>query len=1098
LIERILDPSPDWKKNIDILINIPTSLKGQGFLRGGDYFEALFQLAIAIKVLPQFTNKFIRFFDIKNYYKTKEIKQLHNYLYEKPINNSGGGEQGISDITFEVSDKSDFSTIKDTSYDCGVMPAESEGTNTIQPSNPYYFTSVKGYKKEKGIKDSYDIPLLDQQIREFSDKNKHIIVCVRNKEQFLINVSRSKIDFLKNSINYVLGYDEVMDAFTNFRIQFFNRIQENNTHENIEKEVHKMFPKNKIFKQSLNLYFHQELVVKSVIKRINEVNSLGKPHFLCIGVLPRGGKSFIAGGIINSHRKEKDGYNVLFLTSAVNETRDQFKKDLIEKFSDFSTFDFIDVVKKEGLTDNPNKFYFISRQLGSKTERAPREYGKEEESIISHNIIDTLKEIGTVPKFDIVFFDEAHVGITSIMVRKTFQEIFNNFESPIILMTATYKKPAVVLHSKKDLFVWDLEDIKHMKSLPVLGFEGFKQSNPDLLNRYPDISEEILRNRIEQGESLEAMAKPYNNFPEPNFISLTFTPDTIQNLKDTGTGYNYLNAFQINVRASTLFDNSKYLEWSTMLINREEALRLRQFMTPEQDISGEEINTPFLRDKERKYRALNQIFNIAQKNNSRPLQGKPFSILMFLPWDKKTPVGALCRIWAAFMLESKYWKENFVFLTLSNYDPAVNKKDSKTLFKARPQQKITFESEFNKGIFHEEDLKGDLKQNIVSIEREALRRGKGLVILTGDVAKMGISLKCVDVVFLMSNIKEADDIIQKMYRALTDDPPNKKHGFIVDLNLKRIITAMYEYDLEKDMMRTKSKHVESVKERLNKIFNLCNWGQDAFIEDNPDKNFNDIMNIIKKRVLDNLENKIFSDFNENFKEIKNIQKQIFFENTSLFKDMIDILKYSKVSAQGTNQSPDIMNTRGNGVPDEPKTNVSPSEESKSENESPALPPTPEVNLEEIQKIQEILINILQTFVNALVIKSAESWSDTLNLSYLLEKYYIDKTKFGEKMPSCECNKEEECKIEHDNLYEAVFCQLKNYAMVSVGKTFKYVLNNHKKIIMFAENSFKNNPTIIQWNQYIENLLRDIKSGKNMKKQTGGKRKTRKIIKIYSH
>jgi hypothetical protein len=48
LIERILDPLPDWKSKIDMLIRIPWGDAGRNFLRGGDYFEALFQLAIAI------------------------------------------------------------------------------------------------------------------------------------------------------------------------------------------------------------------------------------------------------------------------------------------------------------------------------------------------------------------------------------------------------------------------------------------------------------------------------------------------------------------------------------------------------------------------------------------------------------------------------------------------------------------------------------------------------------------------------------------------------------------------------------------------------------------------------------------------------------------------------------------------------------------------------------------------------------------------------------------------------------------------------------------------------------------------------------------
>ena len=174
------------------------------------------------------------------------------------------------------------------------------------------------------------------QIKEFPDKNKHIIVCVRNKIKFLENLSRTKMDFLKKII--IIGYDEILDAFARFRLNFFRRIQGGVDKQSITKEVHTLFPENKIYKQALHLYFHQELIVQSVIERIHLIKNPSNPHFLCIGVLPRGGKSFIAGGIINSHKKTKakaSGYNVLFLTSAVNETRDQFKTDLIEKFSDF-------------------------------------------------------------------------------------------------------------------------------------------------------------------------------------------------------------------------------------------------------------------------------------------------------------------------------------------------------------------------------------------------------------------------------------------------------------------------------------------------------------------------------------------------------------------------------------------------------------------------------------------------------------------------------------------------------------------------------------------------------------------------------------------
>ena len=189
-------------------------------------------------------------------------------------------------------------------------------------------------------------------------------------------------------------------------------------------------------------------------------------------------------------------------------------------------------------------------------------------------------------------------------------------------------------------------------------------------------------------------------------------------------------------------------------------------MTPQDEKRPDGQGISILTGINRKYRALNQIFSIAQAHGGRPMQSKPFSILMFMPFGERMRIGELCRIWASFMYQSAYWRENFVFLTLSEY--AYHIKTSHA----------TTKSAVEKGICHREDFDGDLKKIIIDIEREALKQGKGLVILSGDVAKMGISLPCVDVVFLMTNNPEADDIIQKMYRALTDNPPYKKDGFI--------------------------------------------------------------------------------------------------------------------------------------------------------------------------------------------------------------------------------------------------------------------------------------------------------------------------------
>lgn len=998
---RILDMSPEWKSKIDTLISIPHSDKGVA-LNGGDYIEALFQLAIAIGILPQFRGYPVTFYDIDKY---KNIKELKNYLYRKSVFNHGGGEQGISDISFRL--QTSRGNEGSSQYSCGEIPTE------VVIEDPTYFISVKGFKREKSVGKDYDIPLLYQQLEQFPElKNKHIVVCVRNKSEFLKRLSRTRMEFLKNSIDHVIGYDEVMDAFAQFRTNFRLRFDEEPTSDDIMRAIGEIFPEGGVYKPSLSLYFHQELVVKSVIQRISENPEPKDPYFLCIGVLPRGGKSYIAGGIIDAHKKllGKGTYNALFLTSAVNETRDQFKDDLIDKFSEFDDFEFTDVVKqgKRARDVDKNKFVFVSRQLSSLSGDS-----EVEKSLLDGDFVARLKRILKDAKFDICFFDEAHIGIKSETVRKQFKETFEQFQMPIVLMSATYRNPAMVLSSPKDLFVWDLQDIKDMKRLPTLGLNEFIRESPDVLQRYPDIAETILRRRIYIGQTESEIAKPYMNFPMPNFISLTFAPDTIRHLRDVGGGYDFLKAFQIRSNTELLTNNDRYLEWGTLLVNREEALRIRQFLTPEQ-IEGDD----FLTDKDRKYRALNQVFQIAQRTNSRPVLGKPFSILMFLPFGQKgMPIGELCRIWGSFFREVPYWKDNYVFMTLSTYA------------KHKPIAAMTPELAVKRGLCHRDDFsKYTLKEAILAVEREALKNGKGLVLLSGDVAKMGISLKCVDVVCLMSNTTDPDDIIQKMYRALTDDPPTKKNGYIIDLNLKRIVDAMFSYDMEKARRTETSSKTKSTAERMEQLMELCNWGQDAFIQDNSGKTFDDIMNEIKTRVFAGIEERVRLQYGS--RDLADKQFQLIRDNDELFKEVREVLKFT-TGKRTSSAAKVVLSEVGKDIPAADKEKGEAKPRVEEEEKEPEVEPLSE------EEIKKKIVNIMLTFINALVIKSDEPWKG-MTFEKLIERYKKDKPT-AKKV--CDCEETQECGGEVSNIYDIAFCELKSYAMLEqtkkVAAKFKY-------------------------------------------------------------
>ena len=1033
LIERILSPDHDWKSKIDTLINIPHSLEGADFLRGGDYFEALFQLAIATGILPQFQGVQVKFYDVTGYSKKVEI---NNYLYTKPVQNSGGGEQGISDITFELN----AGAVNQASDKCG------EISKPPQTTNPFYFISVKGYKKEGSIAKDYDIPQLKMQSDIFPEiENRHIVVCVRNKDKFMKNLSRSRIEFLKKTINHVIGYDEVMAAFSTFRTNFFLSIESINK-DTIKSRVAELFPKTDVYKPSLSLYFHQELVAKSVLNRIKANPFPDKPHLMCVGVLPRGGKSFIAGGIVRYHKRLREkttGYNVLFLTSAVNETREQFKEDLITKFSDFDDFEFIDVVNPSKTETKPNKFVFVSRQLSSMSKE-----GEEESLLNEGSFVARLKTVlGKVPSFDICFFDEAHVGIKSEKVREQFQKTFAAFKMPIILMSATYKNPAVALApGGDDLFVWDLQDVKDMKNLSGMKLDDFLDKNLDVFQRYP-LAKEVLNARVSLGETESQIAKPYVNFPNPNFISLSFAPSAIANMFEDKIGYDFLAPFQIKKDTSLdmLQDADSYMKWGDPLTN-EHSIRLREFLTPEQESRDE-----FLANKDRKYRALNQVFKIAQQTNSRPTLGKPFSMIMFLPFgDARLPnIGELCRMWGSFLLNHRYWRDNFVMMTLSTY--AKHKPSTKSL-----------EDAIEQGIVHREDIKKPLKDAILTVEQAALKAGKGLVLLTGDVAKMGISLKCVDVVCLLTNSAEPDDIIQKMYRALTDDPPYKKNGYIIDLNVKRVVKAMFDYDIVKSQ-RTASGKTMKTEERVDRIMELCNWGQDAFIEDNSGKTFDDVMAEIKSRVFAELFAKRKLEY-----ATKDIAEKQFTEfeeaDKSAYITLYDSLRLTSFGKKKGKQAAVLMES-GTDVPEDkgPGANAAQPASPKPQAKQMGLTPA---------EFKKKMVDIILTFVNALVIKSDIPW-EGMTFQALIDRYTSDKETHT---LSCVCEEDGG----KSNVYDIAFCELKGFAMKQTGETFEYDEKTHMQIMDFLDKMFQSSVAgtlAPNWTEYIETLISEFTNQK---------------------
>ena len=78
----------------------------------------------------------------------------------------------------------------------------------------------------------------------------------------------------------------------------------------------------------------------------------------------------------------------------------------------------------------------------------------------------------------------------------------------------------------------------------------------------------------------------------------------------------------------------------------------------------------------------------------------------------------------------------------------------------------------------------NFKINLIIIDDEG--------IISGNMLSLGITIESCDVVMLINNTLSSDKIMQQMYRCMTEGE-NKKMGFVVDLNISRVLNTCVNY-----------------------------------------------------------------------------------------------------------------------------------------------------------------------------------------------------------------------------------------------------------------------------------------------------------------
>ena len=366
---------------------------------------------------------------------------------------------------------------------------------------------------------------------------------------------------------------------------------------------------------------------------------------------------------------------------------------------------------------------------------------------------NTIRKIKDL-NLDIIGFDENHFSGTTNLSKAILVSYSSNNTIKVYL-TATYNKP---LHewniSDECQMYWDIEDEQICKSILI------DETNVDKLKeKHGDTSIiETINSFTDKGLSLTDMFTPYENMPELMLITTMFDSERYDIIKNTIMGSKYGFSFDVLFGLNSQKTRFQYVN---------EVRTVLRF------ISGSNKLVDF---KDGDKSMFSRILKICSDKETRT----PFTQIWFLPSDN---INETSKCLEELMMEDT---------VLGKYNVLCINRKNKSLAK-------------------------DIKADIIKQEKIAKAEGKsGLILLAGNMLTLGITLNQCDVVVLMNNTLSSDKILQQMYRCMTEGT-NKKFGFVVDLNISRVLNTCMNYSIYKNDKNTEDKIKYLVENHLINI-----------------------------------------------------------------------------------------------------------------------------------------------------------------------------------------------------------------------------------------------------------------------------------------
>lgn len=375
--------------------------------------------------------------------------------------------------------------------------------------------------------------------------------------------------------------------------------------------------------------------------------------------------------------------------------------------------------------------------------------------IVSKQLLDDYvldKTVMAIRNLDLdyIIFDENHFHGTTEMA-KHILDAYSSAKTVRVYLTATFMKPLNEWNIAENCrFYWDLEDEKMCKNRDVRG----------LTEKHGPVVEKFLTE-----QNMGILLEPYDRMPDLKIIS------TLPDAERWADIMKRINHTCYGFSNTALLSGSFNAEVDLVLRYITGSNKLEDFSKGDKSIYG-------------------RIRKISTKHKSRTnLNNRDFTTqLWFLPYGAGMKISGV----------SEYLKSRMAENTvLRDYEIKIVNSTQK------------------------EYRCDDLKNQIAEWETNAKAEGKtGLILLAGNQMTLGITLPMVDIVFLLNDTTSGDKIVQMMYRCMTEGLPNKlnsgtkKMGFVVDLNISRVLQTALDFPIHNRDLNTEQKLAYLVENEL--------------------------------------------------------------------------------------------------------------------------------------------------------------------------------------------------------------------------------------------------------------------------------------------